>query len=125
MFSGATAFLWNHYVRYFIFENLDHKTVDHGYFFKKAVTYKRPDLADKVREADTALDAKDCDRELGHNAEWERIKAPTLKELFIARLMQHPDMLEGLIATAPHQLVEASWDPLWGGGGGGGSPLDS
>ena len=24
--------------------------------------------------------------------------------------------MEGLLNTTPHRLIEASWDPLWGGG---------
>ena len=62
------------------------------------------------------LEAKDLVRNLGINPEWERIKAPTLFALFDAKMKQHHDLMEGLMATAPHKLVEASWDPLWGGG---------
>ena len=121
LFSGPTAFVSNHYERYFVFEGLDHRTLDHGYFFKKAMTYKRPDLADKIRAVTSPLDAKDCVRDLGLNPEWERIKAPTLKEMFDAKMSQHQDLMDGLLDTAPHRLIEASWDGLWGGG----APFDS
>ena len=117
LFSGKSAFISNHYERYFVYEDVGHKTVDHGYCFKKAICYKRLDLADKVRGAETALDAKDVVRKLGKNPEWERVKAPTLGGLFEAKLKQHPDLMEGLLSTAPHRLIEASWDTLWGGGG--------
>ena len=99
-----------------MYEDIGHKTVDHGYCFKKAVCYKRMDLADRVRHADTALDAKDVVRHLPPNPEWERIKVPTLRCLFIARLTQHPDLMEAFLKTAPHRLIEASWDSNWGGG---------
>ena len=79
------------------------------------------DLADRVRHADTALDAKDVVRHLPSNPEWERIREPTLRDLFIARLSQHPDLMEAFLQTAPHRLVEASWDSHWGGG----APFDS
>ena len=121
LFSGPTAFVSNHYERYFIFEGLDHRTLDHGYFFKKAMVFKRPDLADKIREVISPLDAKDCVRDLGLNPEWERIKAPYQKDLFDAKMTQHQDLMDGLLDTAPHRLIEASWDGLWGGG----APFDS
>ena len=70
------------------------------------------DLADRVRHADTALDAKDVVRHLPPNPEWERVKVPTLQGLFIARLSQHPDLMEAFLKTAPHRLIEASCDSL-------------
>ena len=115
-FSGYTAFLSNHYERPFVFEDIEHRTVDHGYCFKKAVCYERPDLADKVRNTVGPIEAKDHVRNLGPNPNWDRIKVPTLKALFIAKLEQHPDLLDALLKTAPHRLIEASWDSLWGGG---------
>ena len=115
-FSGRSAFLSNQYERYFVYEDIDHRTIDHGYFFKKAMCSKRPDLADKIRETVCPIDAKDIVRPLELNQEWERIKVPTLTALFEARMNQHQDMREALYATAPHRLVEASRDPLWGGG---------
>ena len=123
LFSGHSAFISNHHVRHFVYENIDHKTVEHGYCFKKAVCYKRMDLADRVRNANTALDAKDVIQHLPINPEWERIKAPTLRDLFIARLSQHPDLMEAFLKTSPHRLIEASWDSLWGGGAPFESPL--
>ena len=74
------------------------------------------DLADRVRHANTAIDAKDVVRHLPPNPDWEKIKVPTLKALFVARLAQHPDLMEAFLKTAPHRLIEASWDSLWGGG---------
>ena len=115
-FSGRSAFLSNQYERYFVYEDIDHRTIDHGFFFKKAMCYKRPDLADKIRETVSPTDAKDYVRDLELNPEWERVKVPTLTALFEARMSQHQDLREALHATAPHRLVEASRDPLWGGG---------
>ena len=121
-FSGYTSFISNHYERPFIFEDIEHRTVDHGYCFKKAMCYDRPDLADKIQQTIGPIEAKDHVRNLGGNKKWERIKAPTLKALFIAKMKQHPDLLDALLKTAPHRLIEASWDPLWGGGAPFGSP---
>ena len=121
IFSGYTAFLSNHYERPFIFEDIEHRTVDHGYCFKKAMCYERPDLADKVGSTVGPIEAKDHVKNLGPNSEWERIKAPTLKALFIAKMSQHQDLRDAMLKTAPHRLIEASWDSLWGGG----APYDS
>ena len=79
---------------------------------KEANCYKRTDRADSVRDGTTALDVKDCVRHLGLNPEWEKIKAPTLRSRFAARMNQHPDMLEGLLNTAPYRLIEVPWDTL-------------
>ena len=59
LFSGHSAFISTHHVRHFVYEDIGHKTVEHGYCFKKAVCYKRMALAKRVRHGDTALDAKD------------------------------------------------------------------
>ena len=121
-FSGYTAFISNHYERPFTFEDIEHRTVDHGYCFKKAICYDRPDLADKVKHTIGPIEAKDHVRNLGPNPKWDRIKVPTLKALFVAKLTEHPDLLDALLKTAPHRLIEASWDSLWGGGAPFGSP---
>ena len=96
-FSGKTAFVSNHYEREFVFEEVDHRTVDHGFCLKKATCYKRPDLADKVREAKTALVAKDVVRNLGLNPEWQHLTVPTLLSMFDAKMTQHPDLFEACL----------------------------
>ena len=115
-FSGYTAFVSNHYERPFTFEDIEHRPVDHGYCFKKTMCYERPDLADKVRHTIGPYEAKDLVRNLGPNPKWEHMKVPTLKALFVAKIAQNPDLLDALLKTAPHRLIEASWDSLWGGG---------
>ena len=83
------------------------------------------DLADRVRHPDTALDAKDVVPHLPPNPEWERVKVPILRGLFIARLSQHPDLIEAFLKTAPRRLIEASWDSLCVCVGGGGGAFES
>ena len=87
----------------------------HGYL--RAVTNKDFELAHDLLTTRKGHEVKNKTRHLPkNNPEWNRIEHSTLKRLFIKKMEQNPDIKQALLDTAPHKLIEASWDIRWGGG---------
>ena len=85
--------------------------------YLRAVANKDFELAHTLLSARGGFDIKNKTRHLPKdNPEWNRIQYPTLKRLFVRKMMQNPDIKQALFDTAPHKLIEASWDIMWGGG---------
>ena len=116
VFSGKSAYLSNLHECDVEMDDIVHKTNEHGYFFTKAQTYKRPDIAKSIIDEPNQHKLKPYFRGLGDNPEWKRIQAPTLRRLFERKMKQHPELERQLLDTAPYRLIEGSVDPRWGGG---------
>ena len=123
LFSGPTAFPSNMYKRdFYDDDNAKCVSVEHRYCFLEAMFNKDFDLALALTNPEiSGFEAKNMCKTLPKNPLLKAISVPTLKRLMVKKFEQNPDLLQDLIDTAPHRLIEASWDLLWGGG----KPFDS
>jgi ribA/ribD-fused uncharacterized protein len=111
-FNGEWAFLSNFAVSRIIVSGKAYATVEHAYQAHKAV---RPADHERIRQADTAGQAKRLGRQVPIRDDWEQVKV-ALMELFVGRKFQDPWMAEHLLATDNRLLVETNtWhDDYWG-----------
>ena len=58
LFQSEHSFLSSFHEAPFVFDDVVHNTVEHGYNYNRAVSGKRPDIADLIHEAPTPLEAK-------------------------------------------------------------------
>ena len=117
-FSGPTCYISNmHKVIFYDEDGAKCFSVEQRYGFLEAMFNKEFDLALALTNPDlTGYVVKDMCRNLPKNPAWNAMRHPTLKRLMKKKFEQNPALLQDLIDTAPHRLIEASWDSLWGGG---------
>ena len=117
-FSGPTSYISNmHKIIFYDDDGAKCFSVEQRYGFLEAMFNKEFDLALALSNPDlNGFQVKDMCRNLPKNPGWNAIRKPTLKRLMIKKFEQNPVLLQDLIDTAPHRLIEASWDMLWGEG---------
>ena len=115
-FAGTNAYMSNYYKVKFIFEGVRYQLVEQGYQFKFAMFHKEFDIAQKVLGKTDGYDINDLVKHILALEEWNHICKPLLKGLVVAKFSQNPELMDELIATYPHPLIEATRDPKWGGG---------
>ena len=117
-FSGTTAYISNMYKRIFYDDDgVKCYSVEQRYSFLQAMFNKLLDLAHALMNPE--LDGyriKEMCKDIPKNPDWDKVKVPTIRRLMIKKFLQNKDLYDALMETAPHRLVEASWDLLWGGG---------
>lgn len=86
-------------------------TVEHAYQHDRATYYGKHAIAYQVLSATTPQNAR-----AGRSHEWDLCKQDRLKAIVQAKFNQHHDLRDRLVATGSTPLIEATYDPFWGGG---------
>ena len=114
-FSGSSCYLSNLAYIPIRYRKLPFNSNKQGYQWRKVLDHSDEELAEEIRNTSKTYDIKKAGAIFTVSEEW-RNKAPNvLLELLDENCRQHPELMERLIDTFPHQLIEASSDPLWGG----------
>ena len=115
-FSGPTAFPSNLHRTDFVFEGKPYTSSEQGYQYLNAEHHNVMDIAAKIlATSDTKL-IKEISHDIPKSEEWNKIAPSKLWALMDARFSQNPPLMDQLLDTAPHKLIEASIDEKWGGG---------
>ena len=115
-FSGPSAYMSNFHIVEFVFEGVRYQLVEQGYQFKFAMHHKEFDIAQKILGKTNGYDIKDDVANIVADAEWAYISVPLLRGMMYAKFLQNPELMDKLVATYPHPLIEATRDSKWGGG---------
>ena len=115
-FQGPTAYMSNFYVVEFIFEGVRYQLVEQAYQFKFAMHHKEFDIAQKLLNKTDGYGIKKDVEGIVPDAEWGHICVPLLRALMYAKFSQNPGLMDKLVATYPHPLIESTKDLTWGGG---------
>ena len=116
LFSGPSAFISN-LSRYPIrFEDKDYTSNEQGYQWTKATRHNEEEIAAEIKRCTEAFDILYAGSEITTTAEWNKNAPLLIATLFHLKMLQHPALLQRLIATSPHRLIEASTSKRWGGG---------
>ena len=115
-FSGKTAFVSNLSNCDFVYRGQPYTSTEQGLQHQNALHHKMTDIAAKIMNTtDTAL-IKQISHDIPKSEEWNRISPGILWDLNDCKYSQNPPLMDKLLDTAPHKLVEASFDTRWGGG---------
>ena len=114
-FSGPSAYLSHMYRCDFVYQKNQYTSVEQGYHHIHALVKDFPDIAAKVLKIHNGFDLKDAVVGLPKSEKWSAMAPGKFWELNEAKFEQNPDLMNDLIATATHKLIEASVDSKWGG----------
>lgn len=98
------------------YEGVVYPTVEHAYH---ALKFKDNILREKVRTSGSPLAAWELARDLKpqRRIDWDDIKVTILTDLIRAKVAQHRDVRDTLIATGSEEIVELNPnDDFWGSG---------
>ena len=111
-FRNEHRFLSNFYPSVVALDGLDFPTVEHAYQAAKTLdgTKRR-----QIQQAKSAGDAKRLGRHVNLRSDWEDIKIDVMRQL-LRQKFSEPMMLNQLLSTGTHELVEGDWwnDKFWG-----------
>lgn len=112
-FTGAFRFLSNFYPCQVIYEGIEYPSSEHAYVAAKSL-----DIVQKswIAEMEHPGEVKKLGRKIKVRKDWEKVKLPIMRSIVEAKFYQNEDLMEMLIATKPHELIEGnSWgDVFWG-----------
>ena len=120
VFSGPTAFVSNMHRCDFVYNGQPYTSSEQGIQHLNAVHHKVPELAQKILDTSSPKEIKSISHDIPKSESWPKISPGILWDLNEAKFTQNSPLLQKLIETAPHKLIEATVDSHWGGGGGGG-----
>ena len=105
------------YPRTFKYDNEEHKTPEHAFQWKKAMTSNLTDLAKQIKDAQLPARAKNLGARIPYNPIWEGIKDDEMEKILWEKHSQHRDLGDELCETEGLTLMEASpTDRHWGTG---------
>ena len=68
-----------------------------------------------IHNAKTARESRELGQKLTMRPDWDQIKREVMKEVCLAKFLQHPDLRKQLMATGTEELIEDSpVDWYWG-----------
>ena len=116
LFSGPTAFISNLSYYPIRFEDRDYNSNEQGYQWTKATRHEQHEIAAEIKRCTEAFDILYAGADIETTIEWKKNAPLLLATLFHLKMLRHPELLQRLIATSPHKLIEASTSKKWGGG---------
>jgi ribA/ribD-fused uncharacterized protein len=112
-FSGEYRFLSNFYPCNVELEGIVYPSSEHAY-----VAYKTEDVDIRkyVSAIPTAGQVKRFGRSVVLRSDWDYIKYPIMKMIVREKFYQKQELMDALVSTRPHELVEGNtWgDTFWG-----------
>ena len=70
-----------------------------------------------IHNAKTARESRELGQKLTMRPDWDQIKREVMKEVCLAKFLQHPDLRKQLMATGTEELIEdtkSTNDMYWG-----------
>jgi N-glycosidase YbiA len=112
-FKGEFRFLSNFWPAIVEFEGIIFPTVEHAYQAAKTLDMQARRV---IAEMPLAGDAKRAGRTLDIRPDWEEVKIDVMRQLLEKKFFGHFRLMQDLMATKPHELVEGNWwgDTFWG-----------
>ena len=94
-----------------------HQSAEHAYQFTKAIRSGDMDAVKKIREANTALEAKRAGNTVKEPVEWETQKVTVMEEIIQAKAEQVSKFRDRLDSSnSKTTFAEATFDVYWGTG---------
>ena len=115
-FLGKTAFVSNLSSCDFVYKDQPYSSTEQGLQHQNALHHKVTDIAKKIMNTTDTKVIKDLSHDIPKSDLWETMSPGILWDLNDCKYSQNPPLMEKLLDTAPHRLVEASVDSKWGGG---------
>lgn len=95
----------------------NHKSAEHAFQLTKALRNGDINAAERIRSANTALDAKRIGDTINTNSAWETEKVEVMTNIVEAKLNQVEVFRDKVKKCAPKcVIVEATYDDFWGSG---------
>ena len=114
-FAGPLAVLSNMYEAPYVMDGKEHKTVEHGHFYTKAILAKDLKVAQAIRDTDSAHVAKSIGKSI-HAPSWNGIELTNLKKHMKEKYLQNKHCMKELLSTGTKKLLELTWDRKWAAG---------
>ena len=113
-FQGADDVLSNFYPCEIKCHGIIAKSSEHAYNYVKAIRRGSPELAQAIKDAPTALLAKQVTKKLPFDPKWKDEKVQVMKDILSSKCEQVPEFKKALIDSKQTKLVEAvPWDFFW------------
>ena len=114
---GSGDPLSNHYPCDISVMGQSYASAEHAYLHTKALNTSRSDIAEKIKNATTAAEAKRISKEIPFNPNWSTRRDQVMEAILRAKMNQVPIFAETLLATDRDVLVgAAAGDFHWGSG---------
>ncbi len=110
--------LSNFYPCTIVYRDEEYKSVEHAYQTAKAIHHGDLDLADAIRNAPNAFQAKKISKHLdsGNMITWENSNLEIMEELLRIKADSVPEFKDALQESAGYILAEATRDTFWASG---------
>ena len=115
LFSGPSAYPSNMAYAPVRYDSKDYISNEQAFQHTKAVRHNQPELAASLKEMTNSYAIKVDASEIVTSEDWNKSAPELLWDLFDRKMKRNPELLERLIETAPHRLIEASTSTRWGG----------
>jgi ribA/ribD-fused uncharacterized protein len=114
---GAKNPLSNHYPCTVNVLGHSFASAEHAFLHTKALNSTKPDIADKIKQSNTASEAKRLSRDIPYNPNWLPRRDQVMEEVLRAKVQQVPAFSDALLQSANDVLVgAATGDFHWGSG---------
>lgn len=112
-FAGEYRFLSNFWLCPVTYEGVTYPSTEHAYQAAKTL---RDDTRKAISEIASPSEVKRLGQTLRLRHDWEEIKINVMRQIVEAKFEQNPSLMEKLLATTPHHLIEGNtWgDRFWG-----------
>lgn len=112
-FRGDYGFLSNPYRRAIQYDNRVWPSSEHLFQASKTCNFNEQEA---IRNEDDLKKVKKLGREATCRSDWDEVKIRVMYDCLRLKFSQHIDLLEKLIATYPHLLIEGNYwhDNFWG-----------
>ena len=108
------SFLSSFYEAPFIYNKIIHRTPEHAYNYVRAEMGNRPDIAQLIRQASTAIEAKRLGRLVPETKEFRDFKKQLMEILHYEKFAKNPELQLKLVKTGDAKLLEATADDYFG-----------
>ena len=109
-YAWKTACLSHFYNCDFTYKSTSYTSFEQGLHHIHPTHENELEIAEAIMSLDKARDIKQVAKDLPYSDEWNAMCPGVLMDLNIAKFDQNPDLMQLLINTAPHKLVEATVD---------------
>ena len=115
-FSGPNAYLSNMSKSEFVYKGQPYSSSEQGLQHQNALHHKVLDIAAKLLNEKSTKEIKSISHDIPKTEEWKRLEPGILWDMMDCKFSQNPPLMDKLLKTAPHRLIEASVDSHWGRG---------
>ena len=112
-FSGEYRYLSNFWIAPVEYEGIVYPSSEHAYQAAKTLN---KDLRGAFAEITSPAEVKRLGQTITMRPDWDDVKINVMRDIVTAKFEQNPDLMEKLMATKGHDLIEGNtWgDTFWG-----------